>query len=251
LASRRFHEAGAETDFKGAVVMDGDAEEIGDKDLEAGVTTDARAGAGSARAGAGSALAAAGAIAPDEDAGRLVAGAVKRAQAGDRDAFAFLYARYADNVFSYVLAIVRDRHEAEDITQHVFTKLISVIGKYQERDVPFVAWLLRVARNIALDHLRRQRSLPVADVTALLSHRVDAGEGRLADLKEALASLPQSQREVLVLRHIAGLSPSEIAVRTGRTEGAIHGLHNRGRKALAKELIGRGRAPITTVAAVG
>ncbi len=84
----------------------------------------------------------------------LVSRAVKRAQAGDRQALGFLYARYADNVYGYVRSIVHDHHEAEDITQHVFAKLIGVIGSYEQRDVPFSTWILRVARNVTIDHIR-------------------------------------------------------------------------------------------------
>jgi RNA polymerase sigma-70 factor (ECF subfamily) len=174
----------------------------------------------------------------------LVAQAVKRAQSGDREALGFLYARYADNVYGYVRSIVHDQHEAEDITQQVFAKLIHVIGKYEERDVPFFAWILRVSRNVAVDHIRRQRMIPVEEVRAV----DDVGGGpedreRMHDLSEALALLPTDQREVLVLRHFAGLSPTEIAQRIGRTEGSVHGLHHRGRRALTAELSRRGAAP--------
>ena len=171
---------------------------------------------------------------------------VKLAQAGDRDALAFLYVRYADDIYGYVRSIVHDHHEAEDVTQQVFAKLIGVIGSYQEREVPFFAWLLRVARNVAVDHLRRCRLVPVEEVRAAQEHMADArGATRASDLKEALATLPHAQREVLVLRHFAGLSPTEIATRTGRSEGSIHGLHHRGRRALSAELISRDAAPIT------
>src|SRR6204780_940296 len=95
-----------------------------------------------------------------------IAEAIRRAQLGDRDAFEFLYTRYADDVFGYVRSIVHDRHEAEDITQQVFTKLIRVIDKYEERQVPFLAWVLRVARNLAIDHIRSQRATPVEEVRA-------------------------------------------------------------------------------------
>ncbi len=176
----------------------------------------------------------------------LVALAVRRAQAGDREALGFLYARYADNVYGYVRSIVHDQHEAEDITQHVFAKLINVIGKYEERDVPFFAWILRVSRNVAVDHIRRHRAIPVEEVRAV--DEVGAGRedgDRMNDLREALALLPHDQREVLVLRHFAGLSPTEIAQRTGRTEGSVHGLHHRGRRALTAELSSRGAAPST------
>jgi RNA polymerase sigma-70 factor, ECF subfamily len=180
-------------------------------------------------------------------ASRLVSRAVKRAQEGDRDAFGFLYTRYADDVCGYVRSIVRDQHEAEDITQQVFAKLMQVIGKYEERNVPFFAWVLRVSRNVAVDHLRRHRAIPVADVRIEDGNGGDhAGAERLAELQEALATLPRDQREVLVLRHFAGLSPTEIASRMGRSEPSIHGLHHRGRRALTLELTSRGAAPAAT-----
>jgi RNA polymerase sigma-70 factor (ECF subfamily) len=178
--------------------------------------------------------------------GPAVSRAVKRAQQGDKDALAFLYARFADDVCGYARSIVHDYHEAEDVTQQVFAKLARVIGKYHERDVPFFAWMLRVTRNVALDHLRKQNPLPVEEV------RVDGGDrerpeagDRLGELTEALATLPHAQREVLVLRHFAGLSPTEIAERVGKSEGSIHGLHHRGRRSLIAELTERGAAPST------
>ena len=90
--------------------------------------------------------------------------AVVAAQAGDMEAIRFLYLRYKDNVYGYVLSIVREQHEAEDCTQQVFMKLISAIHKYEPRTVPFTAWILRVARNIAIDHLRQRRAVPREEV---------------------------------------------------------------------------------------
>lgn len=177
---------------------------------------------------------------------RRVSQAIRYAQAGDREALGFLYVRYADNVYGYVRSIVHDTHEAEDVTQQVFAKLIHVIGKYEERDVPFLAWILRVARNLAVDHLRRQRTIPVEEVRAASEPSSDpAGGQRMTDLREALSELPRDQCEVLVLRHFAGLSPIEIAKLTGRSEGSVHGLHHRGRRALKADLTGRGAAPTT------
>jgi RNA polymerase sigma-70 factor (ECF subfamily) len=177
---------------------------------------------------------------------RRVSRAVKLAQEGDRDALAFLYVRYADNIYGYVRSIVHDPHEAEDVTQQVFAKLIHAIGKYEEREVPFFAWILRVARNLAVDHLRRKRATPVEEVrTASPGAGDPAGRQGMNDLREALSRLPKDQCEVLVLRHFAGLSPAEIATRTGRSEGSIHGLHHRGRRALQAELTSRGAAPAT------
>jgi RNA polymerase sigma-70 factor (ECF subfamily) len=119
----------------------------------------------------------------------------------------------------------------------VFAKLITVIGKYQERDVAFSAWILRVARNVAVDHMRQRRPIPTEDVRE--PELLDEGESahhRSLILRDALATLPDEQREVLVLRHLVGLSPGEIAERLGRTEPSIHGLHHRGRGALRAAL---------------
>ncbi|MFI5005494.1 MAG: RNA polymerase sigma factor [Solirubrobacterales bacterium] len=177
---------------------------------------------------------------------RLVSQAIKRAQAGDREALGFLYARYADNIYGYVRSIVHNHHEAEDITQHVFTKLMRVIGKYEERDVPFFAWALRVARNVTMDYIRSERLIPVEEIRKADREESDpATGGKLKDLRDALDTLPSAQREVLILRHVAGLSPIEIAKLTGKSEGSIHGLHHRGRRTLAAELTSRGMAPTT------
>jgi len=182
----------------------------------------------------------------DEAATRRVSHAIRRAQLGDREAVGFLYTRYADNIYGYVRSIVHDSHEAEDVTQQVFAKLIRVIGKYEEREVPFFAWILRVARNVAVDHLRRQRCVPVEELRLADEGSGDPAGGRqMRELSEALAQLPADQREVLVLRHFAGLSPMEIATRMGRSEGSIHGLHHRGRRTLRTELISREAAPAT------
>jgi RNA polymerase sigma-70 factor (ECF subfamily) len=177
-----------------------------------------------------------------------VSRAVRCAQEGDRDALAFLYARFADDICGYARSIVHDHHEAEDVTQQVFAKLIRVIGKYQEREVPFFAWMLRVTRNVAVDHLRKQQPLPVEEVRAESPGEEALAAGAcLEDLTAALATLPHAQREVLVLRHFAGLSPTEIATRVGKSEGSIHGLHHRGRRSLIAELTERGAAPSTVM----
>jgi len=175
---------------------------------------------------------------------RLVSLAVRRAQEGDRDAFAFLYARFSDDVCRYAQSIVRNHHDAEDVTQQVFTKLFAAIEKYEEREVPFLAWMLRVTRNVAVDRIRRQRTVPVAEVRASAEAR-DGAPSRARDLMAALSELPDAQREVVMLRHFAGLSPAEIAAQTGRSEGAVHGLHHRARKSLVRDLTREGLAPVT------
>lgn len=179
----------------------------------------------------------------------LVARAVVRAQEGDREAVRFLYLRYADNVYSYVRSIVRDDFEAEDVTQQVFAKLMVVIRKYESRGVPFSSWILRIAHNAAIDHMRKCRAVPAAEVYGADERVPEGNEDRSRELRLALADLPDEQRDVIVLRHLVGLSPTEIAGRMGKTEPSVHGLHHRGRAALRTALVERGCAP-TTVTAV-
>jgi RNA polymerase sigma-70 factor, ECF subfamily len=177
-----------------------------------------------------------------------IARAVARAKSGDMDAIRFLYLRYKNNVYGYVLSILRDVHEAEDATQTVFMKLISVIHKYEPRQAPFTAWILRVAHNVAIDSLRQRRPVPCEDVIESSHPADDLGHDRRRGLEEALETLPEDQRDVVVLRHLVGLSPEEIADRMGRSEASIHGLHHRARRALRRELVRVECAPTTHVA---
>jgi RNA polymerase sigma-70 factor, ECF subfamily len=178
-----------------------------------------------------------------------IVAAVKAAQTGDEEALRFLYLRYKDNIYGYVLSILRDEDEAQDVTQHVFLKLISVIHRYEPRSVPFTAWLIRVARNVALDHQRQRRPIPCEEVFESSQPSDDAKIDRRRGLESALSTLPDDQRSVVVLRHLVGLTPGEIADRMGRSEASIHGLHHRARLSLRRELEDAGCAPTTRLAA--
>jgi RNA polymerase sigma-70 factor (ECF subfamily) len=173
--------------------------------------------------------------------------AVTRAKAGDPEGLHYLYVRYADDVLRYVNGLIRDRHEAEDITHNVFAKLITAINKYEERAVPFDAWILRVARNAALDHLRAKRSIPTEEVRVADTGQAQVAQDRGRALRQALEDLPEDQREVLVLRHIVGLSPVEIADTLDKSESSVHGLHHRGRRSLRANLDELGAAPVVAI----
>ncbi len=173
--------------------------------------------------------------------------AVARAKAGDSEGLHYLYVRYADDVLRYVTGLIRDHHEAEDITQNVFAKLMKAINKYEERAVPFDAWILRVARNAALDHLRAKRSIPTEEVRLTDVGRAETALDRGQALRQALEDLPEDQREVLVLRHIIGLSPVEIASTLDKSESSVHGLHHRGRRSLRANLSELGAAPVVAL----
>jgi RNA polymerase sigma-70 factor (ECF subfamily) len=176
----------------------------------------------------------------------LIDGAIAAAKRGDNDGFRFIYATYADDVYRFVRSIIGDEHEAEDVTQAVFLKLMRVIHKYEPEAVPFAAWLMRVARNAAIDSMRARRSIPCEEVRGEGSaDAVDENRRRLSELADALASVGEEQRQVLLLRHLCGLAPGEVAVRLGKSEGSIHGLHHRGRRAVQAQLRERGVAPNT------
>ncbi len=175
---------------------------------------------------------------------KLVQEAVAYAKAGDPEGLQFLYLRYGPDLTRYVNSVVHDLHEAEDITQNVFAKLITTIGKYEQREVPFTAWILRVARNAALDHMRARRAIPTEDVRIADNGQGQIGLDRSRALREALEALPEDQREVLVLRHIVGMSPVEIAAALDKTESSVHGLHHRGRRTLKQSLTELDAAPV-------
>jgi RNA polymerase sigma-70 factor (ECF subfamily) len=181
---------------------------------------------------------------PDQGPINLTREAVARAKAGDSEGLHYLYVRYADDVQRFINGLVRDHHEAEDITQNVFAKLMTAINKYEERAVPFDAWILRVARNAALDHLRAKRAIPTEEVRLTDTGRAQTAQDRGQALRQALEDLPEDQREVLVLRHIVGLSPVEIADTLEKSESSVHGLHHRGRRSLRANLTELNAAPV-------
>ena len=101
----------------------------------------------------------------------LVTLAVARAKEGDTNALHFLYLRFADDVCAYVNSIVSDLDDSSDITQKVFGNLMAASQSYEPREVPFAAWILRVARNAALDHLIARDDAQLRQVLLCLQDR--------------------------------------------------------------------------------
>jgi RNA polymerase sigma-70 factor (ECF subfamily) len=170
---------------------------------------------------------------------------VLAARSGDADAMRELYERHAARVHAHVLRILGDHHDADDVTQQVFAKLMTELDRYRPGEARFMAWILRVAHNAAIDHMRRTRAVPwesIGDPDACEDG--SAGDARRS-LRTALESLPQAQRDVLLLTHVVGLSPSEIAARLGRSVRSVHGLHYRGRVAARHVLSELESAPAT------
>ena len=136
----------------------------------------------------------------------LVVSAVTRAREGDSESIPFLYLRYRDAVQSYVLTILPEPKPAHDVTLHTFLALRGAVAGYEPRTSPFSAWLLRLARGVAIEHLRGQRLLDAEQVFDR-PRRADLADLDLADeaglrIELALASLDETgEGKVVPLRH--------------------------------------------------
>jgi RNA polymerase sigma-70 factor, ECF subfamily len=176
-----------------------------------------------------------------------LAAAIAQAKAGDSEAVRYLYLRFAPNVYGYARSLVRDEHEAEDVTQQVFARLMTALKRYEDRGVPFSAWILRITHNMAIDHMRRR--LVLCDETTIPEESDDERAREInSALRDALEELPETQRDVVVMRHLGGYSPGEIAGAIGRSQDSVHGLHHRARRALRQRLEHTESAPMVAAA---
>ena len=182
----------------------------------------------------------------DEDLARRAA---VRACAGDKEALRFLYLRYSDAVFTHLCRVLGDEHAAEDVTQTLFSRLAMRLQRYRAGEAPLGVWIRRVAHNLAIDHLRAQRLVPRDEIHDAGASCEDVAPERREALREALRTLPEDQREVVVLRLIVGMSASEVGERLGRSEPAVHALQHKGRRQLRNELVRLDAAPTVRQAA--
>ncbi|MDX6632068.1 MAG: polymerase sigma-70 factor, subfamily [Solirubrobacterales bacterium] len=183
-----------------------------------------------------------------------------RLQSGDDQAFATLYSRYFDRVYGYLRVLLKDSHEAEDVAQQVFVKLLNGLPSYERRDQPFRAWLFIVVRNLARDHLRGSRRVELmapADLDdrqeRMLNGAVDQepeGTDLRAlswvtnqDLLVLIERLPAVQRQVLALRYMMGLPVNEIAEVIGTSPNHVSVLQYRATSFLRERLTALGREP--------
>ena len=166
---------------------------------------------------------------------------VRAAKSGDASAFGELYERYRDAIYRYCLSRTGTAHDAEDLTSDVFVKALHSIDRYQERGLPFVAFLYRIARNAAIDRARTMKQpLSVDELVTEPSSKqnVEADASLAVDrsiLLAALTKLKTEHRDVIVMRFIEGYSALEVAAALGKTEGAVRTLQHRALERLRKE----------------
>jgi RNA polymerase sigma-70 factor, ECF subfamily len=170
---------------------------------------------------------------------------IRLAQAGQTAAFGQLYERHMESIYKYLFYRLRDEHESEDLTETVFIKAWQALHGYQQTDVPFLAWLYRIAHNLLMDHHRKQalhqRSLPrlfhessLVDTNEL--DEIMVQDDRETELIAAVQQLEPIQRDVLLLRFVQGLEHEEVARILNRTSGAVRVIQHRALKALREKL---------------
>jgi len=150
---------------------------------------------------------------------------VSGVRSGDESAMARLYDKYASIVYSVALRVLGDTGVAEDVLQEVFMQLWRNPGVFDSNRGNLAAWLSVIARNRAIDNLRKRR--PETDIDDIVVSVVpdlasDAERSRaMQKVRGTLGSMPENQRTALEMAYFEGLSHSEIAAKTGEPLGTI------------------------------
>ena len=170
---------------------------------------------------------------------------VRRAGAGDRDAFRALHDAYVRDVYRF-LARRAGPHLAEDLTAETFLSAWRALPAYEERGAPVRYWLLRIAHRHLLSWARRRSAdeLPVADIDGLATDGLaESVVNRVVDqtaLRAGLARLTELQRAALELRYLQDLSVTDTAAVLGLAEPATRQLVRRALQAMVRYMEPRG-----------
>jgi len=177
----------------------------------------------------------------------VVASLVARSKAGDADAFGAIYDRFQPEIVRYLTYRTRSAEVAEDLAQQVFLKAWQAIPRFEDRGVPFKAWLYRMAHNQMVDYFRTRR--PTTDLEGVeLPEEAEAEQRVLVRetndrLRDAMDRLSEDHREVLTLRFLLEKSAREAGEVMGRKEVTIRGLQMRALQALRREIEAIGGMP--------
>jgi RNA polymerase sigma-70 factor (ECF subfamily) len=166
----------------------------------------------------------------------------------DPVAFGVLYERYVDRIYTYIYYRTGNQQDAEDLTARTFFKALDHINRFNNRGVPFSAWLYRIAHNLVANwHRDRSRRPELAlEDQVNLSHGpgnperlAEASEAREA-LMGAIRRLPDDRQQLILLKFSDALPNAQIGAIMGRSEGAIKSLYHRTLLALREDLQERG-----------
>ena len=171
--------------------------------------------------------------------------------AGDEQAFSLLVERHLTTVYSFVVRFVGNAHDADDIVQETFVKAWKSAKQYREEASRFKTWVLHIARNAAIDHLRKRKYVPFSQFDTEDGHNMlvetvadtealpDEAFAKLQDaevVQEALAQLSPDAREILLLHYTNELTFLEIGEMLGEPQNTVKSRHHRAIISLRKIL---------------
>jgi RNA polymerase sigma-70 factor, ECF subfamily len=169
---------------------------------------------------------------------------MERAKAGDEGAFSMIYKAYFSHIFRYIFFRVREEATAEDLTQAVFLKVLEKLPVYKDKNRPPLAFFYTIARNKIIDFWRQnKREAKILENDGDLSDIPDSSDNpeelltkaRAGErISQAMETIPQEQREVIILKFINELSYEEIAALLHKKEAAVRQLQCRGLKNLRR-----------------
>ena len=161
---------------------------------------------------------------------------------GSRSSFEILIERYQNKIYGMILQMTNDREIAKDLTQDVFIKAYTSLGKFNFK-YRFFSWLYRIAINETINHLKSRRHFESLDKARDIAAENDARNGTTGEnprLKDALLGLKDSYRSVILLKYYFGLSYEEIAETMGLSTAKVKDRLFNARMTLRDKLIGTG-----------
>lgn len=162
---------------------------------------------------------------------------VLEAQNGEKEAIGELYDYFLESIYRFLYFRVSSESEAEDLTEEVFFKMLKNLKKYEKRgEMPFSAWLFRIAKNALVDYYRQKTvveeiSEDAADERVKTEDETEEKIDRKRLLK-AVKKLPKAQSEAIILRFFSDRTNPEIAAILGKSETAVRILQSRGLRKL-------------------
>ena len=165
---------------------------------------------------------------------QIQANTIRLAKEGSSQALTEIYEHFYVNLFRYFYYRLGDQKLAEDLSSEVFLRMLKALPDFHLLNVPFKAWLYQIARFLVIDHVRKNHrhqevELP-EDIPSEHGHPEPTTEQKLLSqsLYSALDTLPEEQKDVLVMRFIVGLPIAEVAAAMHKSQDAIKGLQRRG-----------------------
>ena len=162
-----------------------------------------------------------------------------RVRQADQQAFTRLLERHAAGLHGFLTRMIRNRADAEELTQESFLRVWRHRDRWESNRVRFNTWLYRIGHNLCVDRLRRQRELPIDNAPEPVEHAetADPDAIRLQGIvRREIAALPERQRTALVLCHHQGMTNIEAAQILGVSVDALESLLARARRTLREKL---------------